>query len=356
MTENNQNQAKFDEQFEFRDEEEKQNLSISPKAAFGLITDIQYADVDDGFNFDKTKMRYYRNSLNLAKQAVESWKKYEKITETKLVCVIQLGDLLDGKSKTINDSLPAMNRVLNEFKEYDVVDENGRKKLLHIWGNHEFYNFKRREIVDLPLNTAKSLNQNLDTIGNYYIYDITNELRLICLDFYEFSALGFEESDNVYQQAVQLLRQHNKNEDLNSAKNMRGHAMRFSKFNGSTSDAQSKWFENQLKLCKENNLTAIVCGHVPLHPQASDLRCLAWNNKEILDLIWTYEKNVIAYFSGHDHDGGYFRDKYNIHHITFPAIIETKPNSNAFAIIKVFDNKVSIEGFGSIGYYDLYFK
>ena len=44
-------------------------MSVKPVLSFGLITDIQYADVDDAFRNDK--MRYYRKSLSLVKQAVE---------------------------------------------------------------------------------------------------------------------------------------------------------------------------------------------------------------------------------------------------------------------------------------------
>jgi manganese-dependent ADP-ribose/CDP-alcohol diphosphatase len=344
-------------QTEFVDDEERQDTNLLPKAAFGVITDIQYANIGDGTNYDKTKVRYYRNGLNLLRDAVKTWKKYETDNNTKLKCVIHLGDLVDGKSRAINDSEPAMHKTLSEFKEIATSDESKDKaRLLHIWGNHEFYNFKRNQLVDNPLNTARSLKQNMNTNANYYFFDVTDNLRLICLDFYEFSAIGFDETDEIYQQAISLLKHHNKNEDLNSAAGLRGNAMRFSKFNGSTSATQLKWLEEQLKHCQSNNINAIICGHVPLHPQASDARCLAWNYKEVMDLISAYEKNIIAYFCGHDHDGGYFLDRNNIHHITFPGIIEIQPSSNAFAIVKVFDKKVSVEGFGAVGYYDIHFK
>lgn len=100
----------------------------------------------------------------------------------------------------------------------------------------------------------------------------------------------------------------------------------------------------------------IVCGHLPIHAQASDHTCLAWDSKRVLELIWSYDTTVVAYFAGHDHQGGYFRDKCNIHHITFAAILETPSNSNAYATVIVYDNKVSVEGVGVIGYYEIYFK
>jgi len=333
------------------DPEENQE-QCEPLAVFGVITDIQYANVDDHKSYDRDYIRYYRNSLNLVKEAVNDWKN----STIKIKFVIQLGDFVDGKAKHINDSEPSVNCVLNEFKKlFDDDEERMKSELLHIWGNHEFYNFLRSDLMNLPLNTAKSLRQDADKQGNYYSYPVTDHLTLICLDCYEFSIIGYTADHPIYKEAHDLLRKHNTNEDLNNTSGLRGHAKRFSMFNGSLSESQMKWLERQLIECKEKNKKVIVCGHVPIHPQAVDLRCLMWDQKEILELLGLFEKTVIAYFSGHDHRGGYFRDKHNIHHISFPAIIETTPNSNAYATVKVYDNKVSVEGVGKIGYYECYF-
>jgi manganese-dependent ADP-ribose/CDP-alcohol diphosphatase len=349
------------------EKEEKQDPNQKPLVSFGILSDIQYADVQDGFSYDKKRARYYRNSLNLVKEAVKYWKNYEKESNTQLKFILQLGDLIDGKCKAINDSVPAMRRVLAELNKTfssnendeqttttSLVDLNGQPRLLHIWGNHEMYNFKRADLVNYPLNTAKDLGQNLDSNSNFYSYNITEKLKIICLDFYEYSVLGYDESDDIYQHALKFLKAHNKNNDSNSVEGMRGHALRFSAFNGSLSDKQLKWLQDELNECRDSNKKAIICGHVPLHSQASDPMCLAWNNKQILEILWSYDL-VIAYLAGHDHKGGYFRDKRNIHHLTFGAIIETSPNSNSFATVKVYENKISIEGVGMIGYYEIYF-
>ena len=343
-------------------DEETQDQTIKPLASFGLLTDIQYADCDDGMSFDKARHRYYRNSLKLVRQAVEHWKKYEEESKQKLKFVIQLGDLIDGKSIPLpGSSLGAMNTVLSELNKL-VDDEPAQPstppRLLHIGGNHEMYNFKRKELLELPLNTSRFLDSNKSNspnLANYYSYEVSDKLRLICLDFYEFSALGLDEDDPVYLQAMKLLRTHNKNEDLNSCQGLRGHAQRFTKFNGSLSPTQMAWLADELQKSKQSNKKVIVCGHLPIHAKASDPMCLAWNSKELLELLWSYHDCVITYFAGHDHQGGYFRDKCNIHHITYNAILETPANSNAFAIVKVYDNKVSVEGVGVIGYYEIYF-
>lgn len=327
-----------------------------PLVSFGLITDIQYADVDNGSSYDKKYTRYYRNSLNLVNEAVKHWRAHEHKYNQKMKFLLQLGDLIDGKCKSINESLPAMHRVLDELnKLFTGADDLDTPRLLNIWGNHEFYNFKRKDLLHLPLNTAKKLGQNLNSNANYYALDVTDRLRLICLDFYDYSVLGYDNDDPVYQDAMEYLKSHNKNSDLNSAEGMRGHGARYTAFNGSLGATQLEWLEKELGACKANDKKALVCGHLPLHPQAADSMCLAWNNKTILELFWSFENTVVAYMCGHDHRGGYFRDKKNIHHITMAAIIETAPNSNAFATVKVYSDRISFEGVGIIGYYDIYF-
>ncbi|CAK8987547.1 unnamed protein product [Durusdinium trenchii] len=50
-------------------------LPPEPKACFGVVADVQYADVDDAWNFRRTQKRRYRGALEALKLAVEDWKK-----------------------------------------------------------------------------------------------------------------------------------------------------------------------------------------------------------------------------------------------------------------------------------------
>ncbi len=94
-------------------------------------------------------------------------------------------------------------------------------------------------------------------------------------------------------------------------------------------------------------------GHVPIHPSACDSLDLLWNYKEVLDLLWIFDGTVLAYLAGHDHDGGYFRDRKNIHHLTLHAIVECEPNTNSFATVHVYKDSILIEGVGRIGTYQI---
>jgi hypothetical protein len=40
----------------------------------GVVSDIQYCNIDDGFNFARTVQRRYRGSLAMVDKAVEFWK------------------------------------------------------------------------------------------------------------------------------------------------------------------------------------------------------------------------------------------------------------------------------------------
>ena len=62
-----------------------------PLFSFGIIADVQYADIDDGHNYTRTKGRYYRNSVNLLTEAIKCWNNMSP----KPSFIFQLGDLID---------------------------------------------------------------------------------------------------------------------------------------------------------------------------------------------------------------------------------------------------------------------
>ena len=214
--------------------EETQNSAIKPLVTFAILTDIQYADIDDGMSYDETRKRYYRNSLNLVREAISNWKQHEIDNQCKFKFLLQLGDIIDLQAKLRNETDTSLDRVMTELNKLFPYNQSpvNEVKLLHIWGNHEMYNYQRDVLSTGILNTSLALNQNYLSNTNCYTYDVTNKLRLICLDFYRFSILGYDETHPDYKEALALIQTHNKNEDLNLAHGLRSHALRFCKFNG----------------------------------------------------------------------------------------------------------------------------
>lgn len=118
--------------------------------SFGVIADPQYAAAEDCLNFTQTRMRYYRNALQVTKAAVDAWNETHEQEGPRtfeyngkpVSFVMELGDAIDGKAST--DS--------REFETYGelnaVFDGCKTQHVYHTVGNHELYNFTRRELCD----------------------------------------------------------------------------------------------------------------------------------------------------------------------------------------------------------------
>lgn len=299
-------------------------------ACFGILADVQYADIDDVIKYGRH--RYYRGSIKNLQNALEKWK-----TEQKFSFILQLGDLIDG-FHTLNGNMTdeCLGRVVNVFAENDY----SFNKVFNIWGNHELYAFRRNQIAQSVLNTSKMLKQNLNTNSNFFFHDITDRLRLICLDEYELSILGYDIDEPVYLESEKLIRDKQKLmlevTDLKQKKYLE----RFKNWNGGVSDEQLDWLKSQLDYCKKSNKKAILAGHVPLRAETSD-SCAVWNSESIIDLIWSYDNLVLAYLAGHYHAGGYYLDEKNIHHLTLNGMLEAPLDSNnVFVTVYIYEKEI----------------
>ena len=117
-----------------------QNKSDGPLISFGIIADVQYADLDNIFRYGR--MRYHRNSINLLKNAVDDWK--TRKNEHAIKFVLQLGDLVEGfvnsNLKTAqNDLNKCLNMLESLYPDHDFKSEynfsNSKlPKIFHVWG------------------------------------------------------------------------------------------------------------------------------------------------------------------------------------------------------------------------------
>lgn len=327
--------------------------------SFGLITDIQYADICDRQNYQKTKWRRYRNALTCLRRAVSHWKD----AKSSPAFIVQLGDIIDGfnaNSIDANDSgrnlsKEALEAVMIEFSKLpDGVP------VFHNMGNHELYNFSRQELersVLHPSNnrhTAAFLNSDerasfvrLETKPFYFSFTPHPKFCFVYLDSYDISLLGVDESSCQYKEAREIIQRHNKNDDLDSPIGLYGLERRFVRFNGAISTEQLSWLEATLKTAEEHGQKAVVFSHVPIYPGFTDTMTLLWNYQDVLEVLWQFPC-VVACFHGHTHQYSYAVDEKGIHHYIFDAIVEAPLDSNAFATLHVKDDSIDIEGFGII--------
>lgn len=221
---------------------------------FGIITDLQYADVSNGANYAKTRIRYHRNSLTQLSNAVSMW------NQVQADFAIDLGDLLDGKSAKHNQTDKNLSKTLAIYQRF-------KRPVFFHWGNHFFYNFDR-----MKLTTMKEFNphfyENVHTTNDrtslYYHFSPHHGFRIVVLDVYEISMLGRGKDDNIYQKAEKILRSKNKNTDLNSRDGLHGDDLRYLKYNGALTVEQLTWLDKVLQNADENRERVLVTGKLPL--------------------------------------------------------------------------------------------
>ncbi|KAJ7297388.1 hypothetical protein O6H91_03G031600 [Diphasiastrum complanatum] len=296
----------------------------APIFSFGVITDVQYADIADGQSF-RGVPRYYRHSLQVLRRAVNHWNQKRLVN-----FAVQLGDIVDGFCPK-EESLPAVMKVLSEFNSLQCGT------VYHILGNHCLYNLPRNQLNKL-LKFPSWPNAH-----SYYDFTPSPNFRFVILDGYDVSAIGWPEEHAHRKAAIELLKQKNPNSDKNSPDGLIGEECRFVKFNGGVGEDQLIWLNQVLKDAVACRQKVIVCCHIPLHPGATSPNALLWNYNEVLDVIHQHNC-VIACLAGHDHTGGYVIDSHGIHHRVLEAVLECPPGTNAFGHIDVFHDKLSLIG------------
>ncbi|XP_069125147.1 manganese-dependent ADP-ribose/CDP-alcohol diphosphatase-like [Argopecten irradians] len=304
-----------------------------PICKLGIIADVQYADLEDRYNFTKTRLRFYRKALVLLKRAVKAW------TDEKVECVLQLGDIIDGFNKAENASSSALATVNEVFKLFPGP-------IYHTWGNHELYNFTQEELKKSVLFSGNLLKASCPKGKSYYSIHIHRKLKVFVLNCYEISMLGLPEDSTQYTQAETLLKVRNPNKDLNSPEGLTGTERRFVKFNGSPSTSQLQWLEENLQEASYSKTNVIIMGHLAVHEDSADPLCLCYGYEDIVQILSTYSECVLCYLAGHDHEGGSCVDSSGILHVTFPGTVESS-EPDAYATAYLYRDRFVIHGKGS---------
>jgi len=270
------------------------------RGSIGVIADVQYVDIQDGFDFTGKQRRRYRNSLKVLGRAALKWKEAEVDT------VLQLGDLVDGQAKGLGKSEEHWETCSRELESSQC------KRIVNILGNHELYNFKREKLETLEVVRKPSSWYSIKPYA-----DIA--LRLVILDAYDISTIeGMtkEKTDEAYS----YLSKKNPNDiwhkGVNWSEGLVGVERRFMPYNGALSLEQMTWLKGVLKNSKESSEKVIILSHVPLH--GCDPLCLLWNFDEVLEILTEFKDVVLAVMAGHDHEGSYglYED---IHHFNLPS-------------------------------------
>eukprot|EP01104_Vermistella_antarctica_P017016 TRINITY_DN5946_c0_g1_i1.p1 TRINITY_DN5946_c0_g1~~TRINITY_DN5946_c0_g1_i1.p1 ORF type:complete len:338 (+),score=37.77 TRINITY_DN5946_c0_g1_i1:258-1271(+) len=321
-------------------------MSARPLFKFGVVADCQYADVDDAFNFHKTRLRRYRNSLDILSGAVDAWNRDIESDEQQhgasdFDFVAQLGDLLDGQAKKQEGGpVTALNSVMAQ------VQRCACQQWYHCIGNHELYCFSREEL-NTHLQTAPA-PRGLP----YYDWSPRPGWRVVMLDPYDISLLGCEANSTSYQEALSILTAHNSNNVQSTGVDwtlgMKGEDKRYMPYNGALGAEQLLWLEEVVDAASLASECIIILTHVPLYMPASRKLTVVWNREEVLRIIRKHHGVVTAVFAGHDHAGGFATDESGIHHITVPATLECEVGEVSYGTVEVWSDRLELKGEGKL--------
>lgn len=261
--------------------------------SFGLITDVQYADVEPEGE------RHYRESIPKLKTAVE-W-----LATRKLPFTLHLGDLIDRDFKSFATVMPL----------FDGLGHPAR----HLLGNHD-YSVKESE---------KGGVVRVAGMPREYYQFAHSGVRFVMLDTNDLSTYRYPAGSPQDLESEARLKKL-AGEKSNNAK----------PWNGGISETQLKWLDEELTAADAAKQRVILCGHHPLLPSAGHQ---LWNADEILALIDRHPA-VAAYFNGHNHKGAE-EIRNGVPYITFKSVLH-EPEVNAFSAIHLFADRMEIEGNG----------
>ena len=320
---------------------------------FGLISDIQYADIEDASNFSGSEHRAYRDSARHTTQIINYW----SALNPQLSFIAQLGDLIDGQNageygQGLNLDGPqsdeALTILMNAWRDCPIPT-------FHAVGNHELYNFSWEKLADV-LNGSQQGSQHRISIPSsqvstedqrfYFSWRPHPNWRMIMLNCYEMSVIR-PLSENNHAEAEALLRSHNPNygkpAPCNYFDGLSRDKLRFVPFNGGLGEQQRTWLKSELDEAKQVDEQVLVMGHLPLYPEAASPRNVAFDADEALSVL-QQSGCVAAYFAGHRHRGGYAQDTTGIHHVTVQAPLI---HGYCAATADVYSDRITICGEGA---------
>lgn len=269
------------------------STSNEPIFSFGVVSDIQYADVESH------DVRHYRESLKKLQECVDT------LNTKKLTFVIQLGDFIEKNYASFDTVFSVFNKL--NMPKY------------HALGNHDF------SIRD---RYKESINKKFGLEREYYDFKI-DSWRFIVLDGHDISFHKRWEGSEIYSQSIKI---HSELQHKNQ--------QNAQKWNGAIGKAQLEWLKNKLNQANSQNEKVILFCHYPVFPREWHT---LWNDEELLSLIDNFDC-IVAYINGHNHAGNYAA-RNNKHYLTIKGMVDT-PDENSFAVVDVYTDSLKVTGFG----------
>jgi len=256
----------------------------------GVMTDCQYCDCDIKWG------RYYEQAPGRLDSIVRYFNKQN------LDFSIHLGDFIDKDIASLEHLMPTWNS-LNDPK-------------YHVLGNHDF---------DVADSLKGSIPELMGLKSRYYSFK-NKGWKFIVLDGNDMSLYGPSEEFSVEESRMYM--------ESEASKGNKSALF----YNGGIGPRQLEWLKTELE--QSESMPVLIFSHFPIYPLDNHN---VWNNAELIDLIEPYP-NIKAVFTGHNHAGSY-EVVNGVHFLTFKAIVDT-PDENAYALVKIENQQIIVNGFG----------
>lgn len=358
---------------------------MSSRWSFGVIADLQFADIATGTGFLASDKRYYRDSLQKAAAASTAF------ADAGCCAVLQLGDIIDGK--TVGPlgyspykpagSVAAEQRAAAAAAARAVLAQlsgggGGAPAAAaaapplptcHLRGNHENYAFTLEEMRGLlppPPGAALFAPERSLALS----FSPRPGWRFVCLDPYEVSlaapagSTGRAEAERLLQANNPNMSDLSGNSKVNFFQGVTGLARRFVPFNGGLGGAQLAWLRGELASARAAGERVVLSCHIPLLPARVREKkiegggwltfdaledkndCLVYDFEEALAVVTEHADVVAAVFSGHDHEGSFGEDAAGVPHVAFQSPLTH--NEVAHAVVVVHGDRLEVRGEGAV--------
>ena len=309
------------------------SMQIKPAFTFGVISDVQWADADDGFNYARTVRRCFRGALQTLRVAVSWWNTLSPHPDF----VAQLGDLIDGRNAGLGTSMSAMAQA-------SALLEGAPCRVYNLVGNHELYNFDRAHLGDV-LEVAPR-----PTRSEFHAFSPAPGWRVLALDSFQESVIGWPKDDPRHVRAQRMLAENNPNinpsdpgANGNWLVGIKGLRRRFVPYNGALGERQLEWLRGELEAAEREGQRVVILSHAILHPQACDGSTMVWDYAAALKAI-RRSGCVVAVVCGHDHAGGVHRDQSGVLHLTLCSPLNKGAEGHAYGLLQFYDDRVELLG------------
>lgn len=105
--------------------------------------------------------------------------------------------------------------------------------------------------------------------------------------------------------------------------------------NGALGAEQRAWLHGELQAARAHGQRCVVFAHQAIHPDCCHPDATCWDAADVRAVLAAVPGVVAAWWSGHDHDGGYAVDADGTHHIAPPAPLEVEGDELAHARVDV---------------------